>query len=221
MRTYYCLVVADSRGRKMHRLIRRKLSASGLPIKVNILHIPGANLHKIEERALSELRMYRYDLVLIMGGVNDLTRRTSRGLPLIPVYDSVDYLVSDMYSRFERIKNTLAPWGAKVVISLLIGIDLEMYNEYTRGPTTDYTHHQTIINEGMIHLNKAIASLNTDTHSLSPWILDTVHYYVRHKVIHKYTKLYDGLHPTPTLRYTWTKKILVSICKNLGFYFEW
>ena len=221
MHILYCLVVADSRGRKLHRLITRRLTSSGLPIRVNIIYIPGANLHRLGQRALQELMIYRYDLVVIMGGVNDLTRRPPRGHPIIPVYDSVDYLVSDMYGKFERVKALLAPWGAKVVVCLLVGIHLQTYNDYRSGPPTSYEHHQGVINEGMILLNKAIASMNMDTNSLSPWILDTVHYYVRHRIIHKYDKLYDGLHPTPTLRYIWAKKLLVAICRNLGFNFDW
>ena len=106
------------------------------------------------------------------------------------------------------------------MIAHLIGIDLHAYNEYTGGRATDYSAHQAIINEGIVLLNKSIASLNTDTDSSSPWHLDTIHYHFQNRVIHKYFKMYDGLHPTPKLKRVWIRKLLEAICRNLGYFFE-
>ena len=69
----------------------------------------------------------------------------------------------------------------------------------------------------MITLNKAIASLNSDTGTLAPWTLDTVHNQTRNNYYHKYYKMYDGLHPTPKLRAKWAFKIVAAIGRNLGY----
>ena len=108
----------------------------------------------------------------------------------------------------------------KVAICRLVGLDINTYHERhqrrngSRGHRTDHSHAQGIIDEAMIYLNKAIASLNTDSNVLAPWTLDTVHYQIRHRYIHKYFKLKDGLHLTNTLRARWAYKIVKAVCQN-------
>ena len=90
MTYFYCLVVADSRAKKMQRIVQARLRSSGFPIIANFIVLSGANLKAIGDKALEMVETYKYDLVIILGGVNDLSRKTPRGQPLIPVYGSVD-----------------------------------------------------------------------------------------------------------------------------------
>ena len=47
-------------------------------------------------------------------------------------------------------------------MSLLVGLDLHRYNSRNRVDHRDYSHYQMVLDEGLVVLNKAIASLNTD-----------------------------------------------------------
>ena len=218
-RTTHCLLIMDSRGRHMDNVLRYYVGLSRQNIQIKLIFVPGANIVSLTEAAIQELRTYQYDMVLLMGGVNDLTRK-QRGGTVQPIFHEVDRLVDTLYDRFEWSRWQLARWCGKVAIGRLVGLDINRYNERYqrrsggRGIVTDHSHAQGVIDEAMIYLNKAIASLNTDSNVLAPWTLDTVHYQIRHRYVHKYFKLKDGLHLTNTLRARWAYKIVKAVCQN-------
>ena len=209
----------DSRGRHMDNVLRYYEGLSRQNIRIKLIFVPGANIVSLTQVAVQELRSYQYDMVLLMGGVNDLTRKL-RGGTVQPVFQEVDTLVDTLYDRFEWSRWQLGRWCRKVAIGRLVGLDINRYNQrYQRrngsgGLVTDYSHAQGVIDEAMIYLNKAISSLNTDSDVLAPWTLDTVHYQLMQRYITKYFKLKDGLHLTNTLRARWAYKIVKAVCQN-------
>ena len=191
---------------------------AGFPVEFTLVVASGATIADLVDKALYKLSEFRYDLVIFMGGVNDLTHKP-RGRKARPVFTDVDNLVDVMYSKLEWAHHVLSRWCNLVAIGLLTGLDLEVYNRRFRGIERDYSQAQEIINEGMITLNKAIASLNESSGAISPRILDTIHNRVRTTYYHKYFKFRDGLHPTPKLLAKWAFKIVAAMGSNFGFHY--
>ena len=199
----------------MDNVLKRDVKDTGLPIHVNLLFYPGANIAQLTQHALVELQRFHYDMILFIGGVNDLTDKGHRGRA-VPKYNSQDRLVEEMFDKFERARNSLGGWCRRVVMSLLVGLDLQRYNSRNRIDSRDYSHYQQVIDQGLVILNKAIASLNMDAESPNPWVLDTVHYRTRWGYVHKYYKLSEGLHLSKTLRNRWVYKMVCAVCINFG-----
>ena len=199
----------------MQNVLDRDVKDTALPIHVNLLFYPGANIEQFTQHALKELQRFHYDMVLFIGGVNDLSTRGPRGRA-IPKYTTHDQLVDELYEKFDRAQKQLAGWCKRVVMSLLVGLDIQRYNSKNRVDHRDYSHYQMVLDEGLVVLNKAIASLNTDSDTLNPWVLDTVHYRTKQGYLHKYYKLSDGLHLTNTLRSRWVYKMVTSVCNAFG-----
>ena len=212
---FHCLVIMDSRGRGMLNVLGRDVKETGLPIHVNLLFFPGADIHQLVQHALEELKRFHYDMILFIGGVNDLSSKGPRGRA-IPKYNSQEELVEEMFGKFETAQKSLAGWCRRVVVSLLVGLDFSRYNSRNRVDHRDYSHYQSIVDDGLVILNKAIASLNTDSGTLNPWVLDTVHYRTKQGYLHKYFKLSDGLHLSNTLRERWVYKMVTSVCSAFG-----
>ena len=70
---------------------------------------------------------------------------------------------------------------------------------------------QEIISEAVCQINKSINKMNIDHEVKGPWLDDTIHAATCKKVIHKYKRLYDGLHPDENTVKIWAKKIISSL----------
>ena len=158
---FHCLIIMDSRGRGMQNILVGDVKDTALPIHVNLLFFSGADIEQLTQHALKELQRFHYDMVMFVGGVNDLSTRGPRGRAM-PKYTTHDHLVADMFDKFDRAQKQLAGWCKRVVMSLLVGLDIHRYNSRNRVDHRDYSHFQKVLDEGLVVLNKAIASLNTD-----------------------------------------------------------
>ena len=98
---FHCLIIMDSRGRGMQNVLERDVKDTALPIHVNLLFYPGANIEQLTQHALKELQRFHYDMVLFIGGVNDISTRGPRGRA-IPKYTTHHQLVDKLYEKFDR-----------------------------------------------------------------------------------------------------------------------
>ena len=57
--------------------------------------------------------------------------------------------------------------------------------------------------------------MNKADNVMGPWITNTVHDYVNHKLYNRYAILKDGLHPKNSLKDKWAKFFTDAIVKNL------
>ena len=106
-------------------------------------------------------------------------------------------------------------WTPILIFGKVCGIDLEKYNNYKTGYSPDLSSQQQVINEGVLHLNQAISVLNSAVNTIAPLTSDEVHSFHNKHHTHKYHKMYDGLHPYPTLMTRWAHLIIKSLKKNL------
>ena len=99
------------------------------------------------------------------------------------------------------------------VICELIGLDFATCNEVDENICLD---SQDTVDQGISHLNRAIASINKDVKVISPWFGTTIHAIIHHKLHHKYKKLKDGYNMKEDLENTWATLLAKSMVKNCG-----
>ena len=211
------LVLTDSRGTGLEKDIRDEIRA-GHPdlrqkIQVTVQVVRGATIENIIEKADKRFNnAIVYDITYTFVGVNNLTTKLNNGM-VIPKFDNVPELVESLTNGYTKLKSDLEKRSKKVVISQIVGIHLDMYNSYMNEGFWYY--HQNTINEAMPLLAHTLNFINRANHMTGPWITNTIHDYVNHKLYNRYAKLHDGLHPTVSLRKKWSKLFVNAIVKNL------
>ena len=134
-------------------------------------------------------------------------------------YNNISDLVDSMDDMFTALKSKLQAKVPKVVICHLVGLDILRYNIEKEGRNplllTDYRRLQTIINDSIPFINRAIDSMNMSSNLIGPWIEDTVHANINGKRVHKYLRLHDGLHPSISTKILWAKKLAKAFLHNI------
>ena len=204
------IIIGDSRVALMESSLRYQLKLLEIrnddcPIKA----YSGARIHEAVLRASDLVAAHKDATVYLMAGTNDLTVKHKSGL-ISPVYQEVGNLVEVMFDKYIEAKVYLSKIASKVVICQLTGVDIDKYNKYA----TNYSQCQDVINQAIPILNHSINLLNKESQVVSPWLQTSVHCQVKNKIIHKYRRLYDGIHPTPETSIIWAKELAKAIDKN-------
>ena len=201
--------------------IRRNLHIrpeGSIPVDVTVRWYRGATLKRITQSAMREVDYKnrrngwnKYDLIYMLGGVNDLTSLLAPGY-VTPVFKDYESLLCTMSDRFEEARNVLRQYGEMIILGELVGIDLNRYNR-TSGK---YQSEQLIINRGVPMLNNTLNCMNRDMDAKSPWLGDTIHTRTHGRLTMRYGLLKDGVHAVPTLKTRWAKLIIHSFNKNIN-----
>ena len=212
------LLIMDSRGMNFETMLQKIVCKLSPTINVKLLAIRGANLDSIENRAVHELTSHQYQQAYIMLGVNNITKLFfSKQITL--AFDNIPDIVDTMDNKLTHLKLKLLTKVPKVIVCHLVGVDILMYNIEKKGSNTlliaDYPGMQKIIDEAMPLINRAIDSMNMSSNLVGPWIEDTIHSNINRKRVHKYLRLYDGLHPSPPTKKLWAKKLTKAFETNL------
>ena len=214
------LIIMDSRGIGFEEILKQTLMAKHqhqMQVTVKVLAVSGANLQSIESKAIDELSKYRYDQVFVMLGINNITKRFYQK-EVILEFENVPDLVDSLDNMYTSLKTKLQPYAPNIIICQLVGLDILMYNLEKMGPNdlliADYPRMQQIVNEAMSFVNRSIDSMNISSNVIGPWIEDTIHANINGSKVHKYLRLYDGLHPDKPTKWIWAKKLAKAIIKN-------
>ena len=208
------LLIIDSRGRNIEPLLDHFIILLGADAKFSVLMKVGARIHELVYVALHLLQSHSFDMIFFMGGVNNLSCKHSRCIT--PTYTDVPNLVDHMFDNFTWAYYKLKPHCKKVVLCHLIGLNFAMYNQFKWSQCCQYPDEQSVVNEGVILVNQAITMMNQDNGVVAPWTQDTVHNLVNGRRVHRYNKLYDGLHPSNELMTQWAKLIVKSAITNFA-----
>ena len=211
------LLLMDSRGSGFETILKKILVTSPQRPNVKILDVRGANLQSIEKEAIAELKQHDYDQTYIMLGVNNFTKVFSRK-QIIMAFDNVPDAVDSMDNMFTRLKTNLQPYTPKVIVCHLIGLDILVYNLSRMGRNdlliADYPYMQSIINDSISYINRAIDSMNISSQLIGPWLEDTIHANINGKKTNKYLRLKDGLHPDDNTKKLWAIKLTKAFRDN-------
>ena len=105
MNYYYCLIVIDSRGAGLEERLKDLIAKDRLSIKITISVKYGATLSTLTNEAIELSQLKNYDLVLILGGVNNLTNKHSSGR-VTSVFYTTQQLTHTMTAEFTRAQQT-------------------------------------------------------------------------------------------------------------------
>ena len=200
------LLLADSRGHSLKETHVNKL-----------LKIEAHSGYSIDDLLslgdqLASNRDYR--CIYVMGGVNNLSSKHLSG-QITPVFGEVGNMVEVMTDKFEHIRSVLSGKTEKCIICPIVGLNFDMFNKEKANIISDFSKEQLIVNDAVLHINRAIISMNSDSQVATPWTSNVVHNWSNGRLSHKYHLLYDGIHATDTVTNDWAKKILKSLESNL------
>ena len=154
----------------------------------------------------------KYDFLYLLGGNEHMVCVDSE--TIISPYGWVGEFVDKMYDQLFETRNTLFEVTYRPVICELIGLNFAECNATSEDVSSD---SQQTTDQGILHLNRAIASLNKDIDVISPWFGTTLHSIIHHKLHHKYRKLEDGYYLNEDLQKTWATLLAKSMVKNCGW----
>lgn len=154
--------------------------------------------------ALTLIHQLKPRLMIVMGGINDLTildRDTGRvSLRFVEPMKYVEHIMAIINSARvlmgNEFPNTLLSFAG------IIGMDLNKYNRIPGAADC-----QTCINTAILEVNRQIACNNQSGGMPHQYFTTKVHKWVDGTCLHRYSLLYDGLHPAETVLKHWIKTI--------------
>ena len=152
-----------------------------------------------------------FDLIISMLGLNDLVFKLPNG-HASPIFSDIGTAVDKVTDDMMFFKHQLQPYQTPIVLSHIVGLDLNRFNKFQ----TTFTDTQYAIDEAIPHINCTIISINDDDHLHTPMIQDSIHTLSGGRRFHKYHKLYDRLHPRHNTISTWADLIQKSAIINLN-----
>lgn len=190
-------IYTDSRGRWLNQelqLIRDE------GIAFHVTSLSGAGLERLWERAEFDLLNRRVDLVILFGGICNLTD---------PYYDQEGnrqfWPPFNMDERFKEVEtlirdisqnHLLLNLHAKLCFIQEPGCDLILYNRIRHPVPPPILICQEVFEKNLRVLQKVIREVNNHSNSPTPWALQITHDLRAGQWIPVYHRLYDGLHPT-------------------------
>ena len=158
------------------------------------------------------LQTHPIDQAYFLVGVNDLTEKHLNG-KVTGIYTDSANLVEMMENKLDKTAIVRRKYVPKLILCHVLGLDMQTYNKGSEHENSDSM--QKIINEGLPLLNAAIDSINMNSNVKGPWLNDTIHNLTNGRRIHKYKRLFDGIHPTKETCEIWAKKIVKAIKDNM------
>lgn len=190
------IILADSRGRSLDTVMENE--------NILVSAHSGANLLRLAHIAIQIISRYSPDVILIMGGINNITRlnRQTRRVSLIS--NSRASLINHLISKLNEAKSVILSShpSMKIAFGGIIGINLNAYNRQA-----GVHHNQWIVNDAITAVNSYIRQMNNDSGIPHPRLTSKVHTWRNGQRKHVYTRLYDGLHPGDLVLMAWARQI--------------
>lgn len=213
MSYYRILIVGDSRVRNL----QEELNATSLNLHFVVFTLPGANFYRICLKAKVEISYDDcYDLILLIGGINNLTRINRHpSYHIMPRYRSVTRLVNSTIDQMvQGVLQLQQITSTPITIPSLVGVRLVSYSPHF---WRSLYRLQPIIDTAILQVNNRIRGINRLNNMRTIDLSSHVHRCVGHggRYRTRYIHLRDGLHPGAELLELWAAKI-VGFC---GTYF--
>lgn len=207
------LIVGDSRLRNLSFL----LNSTSLNFFFEVICLPGARIEEIGLKIMTSISYNdSFDMVLLIGGINDITRlkfRPSRHATLrySTSSETCDKIMARLYETRDKLANIL---DIPVYIATIPGMNLISYS-----PSIWYRllPLQGILDTAMFEINRRIRGLNRKYEQRTLNLAYPIHRcagkggrYYSH-----YSWLIDGLHPNHQLKQKWANEIISFCARNL------
>ena len=195
------VIITDSRGRGLQSVLDAKNSTG---MRLSVRFYPGAGIARLTTEAAAHLSGAPDDVIIFMGGVNDITTKDHRTRRVHLTKTNVDVLTQHLTGLVDESEATLTARfpSATVIYAPIIGLSLPVY-------LYDNDHgHQNAVNEAVLNFNRHVIGINRRRTKPTPWTAAVVHKNRHKKVEHHYGYLVDGLHPGHYVLDHWAKAIL-------------
>lgn len=214
------LIITDSRGAWLPRELRNYLREQRFDeIEFRVIYKKGAGLAKIWEIAEFALLTRRIDLLMLLGGICDITgpSRDNRGRrvfwPRGNLPDRMDFVTNIMEDIVSNFKLLQLP--CRLCFIPDPGADLIRYNRLYHPIEWNYLIIQEELESFMVSLHSFTRRLNRSLHMPTPWTLDASHTRRNGRLTQVYSRFRDGLHPAlPQVR-KWAE-IIVNFVRDLS-----
>lgn len=136
--------------------------------------LPGATINRIVKKAVKILAENNtFSLVIILGGIDDITKLASRPLWLVKtrfdnITATVDYVGNEIKTGSEILQ---ASTQIPVVFCPVVGLNLSVYSPMN----ADAENQQVIIDQAVKRINQYIYSLNAEKYIPTPLLESTIH----------------------------------------------
>lgn len=190
------IVVTDSRGRALDSFLDHD--------NILVSTQSGAKLHQLADRACNIIYRHRPDVVLLMGGINNLTilNRHTRRVSLISTSRGVmiNYLIQQINEAKALILGAYP--DTKLIIGGIAGMCINTYNRLP-----GVAPNQWLLDDTITAINAYIRQMNRDSGVPHPRLTSKIHTWRHGRRRHVYKRLYDGLHPSDLVLHSWARQI--------------
>lgn len=216
-RIYYVLIVGDSRLRSFAAYFEN-LSHN---IDVTVRCIPGARIDELGLCIRASISYQAdYDLIIFIGGINDVTKIKYRPIRHATLrYSSQRRICEWVMSRLrDLIARTRLISDIPVVVATLPGMSL---SNYSPGAWYRLIDLQPTLDSSVVEINRQIRGLNRMNGFLTPNLAYPVHRCAgsRGRYYAHYAYLTDGLHPGDNLLQKWAQQV-INYCANFFPYVQ-
>lgn len=206
------IIITDSRGGFLQHFLNHFNENQN--VSYTTLVLKGRRVEELWLQARTKLNSKEYDHVYVLGGICNLTSAYfyNRIRSFWPLRNMED-LAYDLIHSLNIIANEalfLGHW-AKLTFLPETGADLMVYNN------VEYPAHwmlqcQVGLNINIFHLYEATKNINSRLGCTTPWTFDCIYGRNRHGNFYlKFSKLCDGLHPTPGTAADMARKIIKDV----------
>ena len=149
----------------------------------------------------------------ILGGICNITEKTKEGI-ILP-FTSADQIYQQNKDLLKAVITDLDKYDTTpVILCQLVGVDLNMANlppsKEVRRKRKRITKHpqQDILDEAILKINSYIKLLNSERGNETPELASCIHkHHGSSGWKHHYSRLDDGVHPSPQTRKFWAKRL--------------
>ena len=190
------ILMFDSRGVGLQSEIL-KVNSTGIDIEAWFFR--GANYERLKDEADYYAKYRPFDIIYIIGGVNELTRKDTETGKYYFHWKDYQELENHMLERLDTVKRQLEKSRpvTTFVFCPMIGIDLE---ESVKDKSK---HHQEMVDNVTWTFNEAIREIYRETNIYVPDFARPVHRQYGEERKNNYQHLRDGLHLTKDALTKW------------------
>lgn len=201
-------IVSDSRGRSLDFLFSQLFD---FPVEFTVYYRNGAHLRDLWETVEQIILFDHTDIVYLYGGVCDLTDKmyingVKQYWPpanLNARINEINSVMSDIFSNFTLMYTT-----TKLCLIPEAGLDLIKYNAVPDPVPRHLLVIQEDIEKKLHFLQELAKSLNHSVGMITPFTLDVTHARRSGRMVPVYNRLYDGLHPSLSVKKKFAKIIM-------------
>ena len=191
----------------------------------SIVVVPGGKLRTLCNMAFDKLKHVEgQKLVYFVAGIPDicsLERDRMDNYEESYLKHDIDH-VQNMKSIFHHVQSKLEKIGCEVVFATITTMSFEIWNGHRMSirktrvlkHQSDYAIMQERLNKILHELNSYITSINSRNQMVTPFLHAPVHKCRGGKLRYLYSRLVDGVHPTPSLATQWVERIQACVKAN-------